>query len=101
MRNKDFVNFTHYELLKLASVVRGVKAAALQQHNRAEYQLMKELLRSLATYDVDAYGCMVMLDRVSKFTLWSVMETYASYCSDTNQYIEYAHAVTIMEKLQK
>ena len=98
--NKMYISFTHHELLEMIGVCRALKQVALQQYNRAEAKLMDELIEQLLDYDLDEHGTAVTLDRISRFALWSAMERYAAFCSDTCQYMEYAVAVTIMTKLQ-
>lgn len=93
------VCFSHCELLKLITVTRTLRMAATTQHNKAEAKLMSELTNKLLRFYMDDNGASVILDNVTRFALWSAMETYASYCSDTRQLTEYAMAVTIMEKL--
>lgn len=93
------VYFSHHELLELLAVTRTLRMAATSQRNKAEAKLMSELTNKLLRFHIDENGASVILDSVSRFALWSAMETYASYCSDTRQLSEYALAVVIMEKL--
>lgn len=93
------VHLTHHELLELIAVVRCIKHVAAQQHNKAEVKLMNELLTKLLDYDVDEAGTAIVIDRMTRFSLWLCMEKYIAFCSETKQYNEYALAVTISSKL--
>lgn len=91
--------FTHHELLETIAIVQAVKYAAAKQQNKAEIKLMNSLLNKLLDFDIDCRGTVVMLDSMTRYNLWNYVERYIEFCSETNQHIEYALAVTISTKL--
>lgn len=100
MRNNDKrIWFTHHELLELIAIVQAVKYGAAKQQNKAEVKLTNSLLNKLLDFDIDSKGTVVMLDSMTRYTLWSFVEQYISFCCDTHQHIEYVLAVTISTKL--
>lgn len=100
MRNNDKrIWFTHHELLELIAIVRAVKYGATKQQNKAEVRLTNSILNKLLDFDIDSKGTVVMLDSMTRYTLWNFVEQYIGFCADTKQHIEYALAVTISTKL--
>lgn len=93
------VYLTHQELLKIISIVQAVKYAAAKRHNKAEIRLMNEMLNKLLDFDMDCKGTVIVLDCMSRCTLWNYVEQYINFCAETRQHIEYALAVTISTKL--
>lgn len=91
--------FTHHELLETIAIVQAVKYAAAKQQNKAESKLMGALLSKLLDFDIDSSGTVVELDSMARYSLWSCVEHYITFCADTHQHIEYALAVTIATKL--
>ena len=91
--------FTHHELLELIAIVQAVKYGAAKQQNKAEVRITNSLLNKLLDFDIDSRGTVVMLDSMTRYTLWNFVEQYINFCSETRQHIEYALAVTISTKL--
>ena len=100
MRNNNTqIWFTHHELLELIAIVQAVKYGAAKQQNMAEVKLTRSILNKLLDFDIDSRGTVVVLDSMSRYTLWSFVEQYINFCAETKQHIEYALAVTISTKL--
>lgn len=91
--------FTHHELLELIAIVQAIKCAAIKQCNKAEVKLMNSLLCTLLDFDIDCRGTVVVLDSMTRYNLWNLVEQYINFCAETRQHIEYALAVTISTKL--
>lgn len=100
MRNNNAqVWLTHHELLELIAIVQAVKYGAAKQQNKAEVKLTNSLLNKLLDFDIDSRGTVVVLDNMTRYTLWNFVEQYINFCAETKQHIEYALAVTISMKL--
>lgn len=100
MKNNDRrIWFTHHELLETIAIVQAVKYGAAKQQNKAEVKLTNSILNKLLDFDIDCQGTVVLLDNMTRYTLWNFVEQYIAFCSDTHQHIEYALAVTISTKL--
>ena len=97
--NTKRVWLTHQELLETIAIVRAIKQAAVKQHNKAELRLMNEILNTLLDFDIDSKGTVVVLDSMTRYSLWNFVEQYATFCADNKMHIDYALAVTIATKL--
>ena len=91
--------FTHHELLELIAIVQAVKYAAAKQQNKAEVKLTNSILNKLLDFDIDSRGTVVVLDNMTRYTLWNFVEQYITFCAESRQYDEYGLAVTISTKL--
>ena len=97
--NNKRIWFTHHELLEMIAIVQAVKYGAAKQQNKAEVKLTNSLLNKLLDFDIDCKGTVVMLDSMTRYTLWNFVEQYINFCAETKQHIEYGLAVTIATKL--
>ncbi len=98
-KNVKRIYFTHYELLELMAITRANKAAAMKNRNKAEAALVDELSHKLQKFDVDANGAYLLIDAVTRYSLWLCTEKYISFCADQRHHEEYALAVGIAAKL--
>lgn len=98
-KNIKRIDLTHHELLELLAVVRVMKTCAVRQCNKAEAKLMDEITDKLLRFDLDFDGAYLLLDNLSRYSLWICIEKYIAFCAETKQHDEYAFAVTIATKL--
>lgn len=98
-KNNKRIDLTHHELLELMAVVRVMKIAAIKQHNKAEATLLDELSSKLLKFDLDFDGAYMLLDSITRYSLWLCIEKYISFCAETHQHNEYILAVDIATKL--
>ena len=94
-----YIHFNDRELLKLIAIIRGLKADAAGQRNKAETALMNELINKLLRYEMADDGSIVLLDAVTRYSLWLCVEKYINFCAEARNHHEYCVAVGISEKL--